>query len=47
LKIITHTTYTYETYDGREFDDKAQAEAWKRALDTAAHIARYLAHGTQ
>jgi hypothetical protein len=38
LKIITHTTYTYETSDGREFDDKAQAEAWQRALDVAAHI---------
>ena len=38
LKIITHTTYTYETTDGREFDSKPEAEAWQRAIDKAEHI---------
>ena len=27
LKIITHTSYTYETTDGREFESKHEAEA--------------------
>lgn len=38
LKIITHTTYTYETTDGREFDSKQEAEAWQKAIDTAERI---------
>ena len=38
LKIITHTTYTYETTDCREFDSKPEAEAWQRAIDKAEHI---------
>ena len=38
LKIITHTSYTYETTDGREFDSKPEAEAWQKVLDTAAQL---------
>ena len=38
LKIITHTTYTYVTTDGRSFDDGCEAEAWQSALDNAEHI---------
>jgi dsDNA-binding SOS-regulon protein len=38
LKIITHTTYTYETTDGRSFDNKPEAEAWQNALDNADTI---------
>lgn len=33
LKIKTHTTYTYETTDGREFDDQLEASEWQLALD--------------
>ena len=39
LKIITHTTYTYETSDGRSFDNKHEAETWQKALDNADKIA--------
>lgn len=38
LKIITHTSYTYETTDGREFDSKPEAEAWQKAIDNAERI---------
>ena len=38
LKIITHTTYTYETTDGREFDSKPEAEAWQNAIDNTDRI---------
>jgi hypothetical protein len=38
LKIITHTTYTYETTDGREFDSRPEAEAWQKAIDNAERI---------
>lgn len=38
LKIITHTTYTYETSDGRTFDNKSEAEAWQKALDNSDKI---------
>lgn len=38
LKIITHTSYTYETTDGREFDSKQKAEAWQKAIDNAERI---------
>ena len=38
LKIITHTSYTYETSDGREFDSKLEAEAWQKALDNTNKI---------
>ncbi len=38
LKVITHTTYTYETTDGREFDDAQEAEAWQQAIDNIKKI---------
>ena len=38
LKIITHTTYTYETSDGREFENKFEAEKWQKALDNIERI---------
>ena len=38
LKIITHTSYTYETTDGREFDSKPEAEAWQKVLDTSSQL---------
>jgi hypothetical protein len=38
FKIITHTTFTYETTDGREFDSKPEAEAWQKAIDNAVRI---------
>ena len=38
LKIITHTTFTYETSDGREFESKQEAEAWQMAINNAEHI---------
>jgi hypothetical protein len=28
LKIKTHTTYTYEASDGREFEDHPEAQEW-------------------
>ena len=34
LKVVTHTTYTYETTDGREFDDKQEALDWEQAIET-------------
>lgn len=33
LKIKTHVTYTYETADGREFDDAPEAERWQKHLE--------------
>lgn len=33
IKIKTYTTYTYETTDGREFDDKQEALEWQLALE--------------
>ena len=33
LKIKTHTTYTYETTDGREFEDQAEAQEWQDHLE--------------
>jgi uncharacterized protein YneR len=38
LKIKTHTTYTYETSDGSEFEDKLEAEAWQEHLEVAKNI---------
>ena len=38
LKIITHTTYNYQTTDGREFTNKTDAEAWQKSLDTINDI---------
>ena len=39
LKILTHTTYTYETSDGRTFeDDREAAEHWQQSLDNLSGI---------
>lgn len=38
LKIKTYTTYTYETTDGREFDDAEEAQEWQEALDNIKEI---------
>jgi hypothetical protein len=38
LKIKTHTTYTYETSDGREFDDAGEAQEWQQALEDIKSI---------
>lgn len=38
LKIKTHTTYTYETTDGREFDDAKEAQEWQCTLEAIKHI---------
>lgn len=32
LKIVEHIVYTYETADGRNFDDKSEAEEWQEKL---------------
>jgi hypothetical protein len=41
LKIKTHTTYTYETSDGREFEDEQEAKAWQQALEDIKTIAMF------
>ncbi len=33
MTIKTHTTYTYETSDGREFKNQEEAQDWQLALD--------------
>ena len=33
LKVKTHTAYTYETTDGREFDLAEEAEQWQEHLE--------------
>lgn len=33
IKIKTHTTYTYETTDGREFENQQEAMDWQLALE--------------
>lgn len=38
LKIIKHTTYTYETSDGREFDDENEAKAWQKHLSALENV---------
>lgn len=38
IKIKTHTTYTYETTDGREFDDCQEATEWQLALEDIKSI---------
>ncbi len=38
VKIKTHTTYTYETTDGREFEDQQEATEWQLALDDLKSI---------
>lgn len=32
-KIKIHTTHTYETSDGREFDDELEAKEWQRIIE--------------
>ena len=32
LKVITHTVHTYETSDGKVFDDKKEAVNWQKKL---------------
>ena len=38
IKIKTHTTYTYETTDGREFDYAHEAEEWQKHLEAIKGI---------
>lgn len=38
LKIIKHTTYTYETSDGREFDDEIEAKEWQEKLSVIENV---------
>ena len=38
LKIKTHTTYTYETSDGREFDIAEEAREWQEHLEVIKGI---------
>ena len=38
IKIKTHTTYTYETTDGREFDDANEAKEWQGHLEVFNRI---------
>ena len=33
LKITVHTHYTYETSDGKEFDNKQEAMKWQKHLN--------------
>lgn len=38
LKIIAHTTYTYETSDGSEFDDELEAKDWQKHLSAIKNV---------
>lgn len=38
LKVKTHTTYTYETSDGREFDYASEAQEWQEHLELIKNI---------
>ena len=38
IKIKTHTTYTYETSDGREFDVVEEAEEWQEHLENIKSV---------
>lgn len=38
VKIKTHTIYTYETSDGREFDDAQEAQEWQDHLENIKGI---------
>ena len=38
IKIKTRTTYTYETTDGREFDDATEANEWQEHLEVLRGI---------
>ena len=38
IKIKTHTTYTYETSDGREFNVVEEAEEWQEHLESIKSV---------
>ena len=38
LKVITHKTYTYETSDGREFDDRQEAQEWQEKVSLLENV---------
>ena len=38
IKVKTHTTYTYETTDGREFDIAEEANEWQEQLEALKSI---------
>ena len=38
IKIKTHTTYTYETTDGRKFDEAREAEEWQKHIEAIKHL---------
>ena len=38
LKVKKHTTYTYETSDGREFDDEHEAMEWQGHLSQFENV---------
>ena len=38
IKIKTHTTYTYETTDDREFNDAREAQEWQDHLENIKGI---------
>jgi hypothetical protein len=38
LKIKTHTICTYETTDGREFEDQAEAREWQDHLENITGV---------
>lgn len=38
ILVKTHTTYTYETTDGREFDDPNEARNWQEYLEAIKTI---------
>ncbi len=38
VKIKTHTTYTYETSDGREFELEMEALTWQEHIDNLKNI---------
>lgn len=38
LKVKKHIAYTYETSDGREFDDKKEATEWQEYLNNIEEV---------
>lgn len=38
VKVITHSTFTYETTDGREFEDRDEAFEWQKSLNMLEDI---------
>ena len=38
LKIIKHITYTYETSDGKKFDDETEAKEWQNQLSAIKNV---------